>query len=435
MKEPKNANYAGVVVEVKNLITIENADRLAHVNFFGNIVIVSKDTEIGSRGIFFPLETALSKEFLSNNNLYRKGDLNKDKEKKGFFEENGRIKAVKLRGAKSMGFFIPLESLSYTGFDVSSFELGDTFDELKGHEICKKYVNKVKRTEGSGNNKNQKKKEKVSMLVSGQFNFHYDTSQLGRNIHMINPDDTISITKKLHRTSLVSSKVLCKKKLSFWNAIGKALGFDVKDTEYKNVYSSRRVVKNDDMKPTKNHFYTQDIWGLANDQLKDLLSDGMSVYAEIVGYLPDGGYIQKGYDYGCAINTFDVYVYRITYTNSSNQVYEFTAKQVQSWCKANGVKAVPELFYGKASGFDTPYDEEHQELEEWRDCLLKDLSDFYLEQDCSICDNNVPDEGIVLKVENKLDVPAYKLKSFKFYQHESKQLDSGEENIEDSDQE
>ena len=26
----------------------------------------------------------------------------------------------------------------------------------------------------------------------------------------------------------------------------------------------------------------------------------MTVYYEIVGFLPNGGYIQKGYDYGCA---------------------------------------------------------------------------------------------------------------------------------------
>lgn len=36
----------------------------------------------------FPLETQLSHEFVSQNNLYRNAELNKDQSQKGYFEEN-----------------------------------------------------------------------------------------------------------------------------------------------------------------------------------------------------------------------------------------------------------------------------------------------------------------------------------------------------------
>jgi hypothetical protein len=62
-------------------------------------------------GIYFPVECKLSDEFLKNNNLYRHNEKNINIEKKGYFEDNGRIKAAKFRGHISNGFFIELESL------------------------------------------------------------------------------------------------------------------------------------------------------------------------------------------------------------------------------------------------------------------------------------------------------------------------------------
>jgi hypothetical protein len=416
---PKNSNYAGTVVKIKALLLIENADRLVHANIFGNLVIVGKDTPVGSRGIFFPLETALSSEFLHHNSLYRDKTLNKDVNSAGFFEENGRIRAVKLRGAKSMGLFIPLSSLLWTGGDFEFLELGDTFDTFNGKEICHKYLVKITNTPSSGGKGKQVKRPKVSMLVDRQFAFHYDTPQLGKNIHRIKSDDIFSITYKMHGTSLVSSKVLCNRKLSPVEAILKFLKVKIHDTEYRNIYSSRTVVKNDDMNTAGDGFYGVDIWGLANATLKDVLTDGMSIYAEVVGYLPEGSMIQQGYDYGQQPGTFGVYVYRITYTNQSGIVYEFSAKQVQEWCKANGIKAVPELYYGKVLG-ETPAD------------LMDILTAKYLEKPCTMCKNKVPAEGIVVKIDNALDVPAFKLKSFAFFEHVTKQLDKGIVSVEDS---
>ena len=84
----------------------------------------------------------------------------------------------------------------------------------------------------------------------------------------------------------------------------------------------------------------------------------MTIYYEIIGYLPSGGYIQKDYDYGYVppksehdyrynVNN-GIRVYRITQTNSSGHVFEFSARQVQEWCKLNDIRPVIQYYYGYA---------------------------------------------------------------------------------------
>lgn len=48
-----------------------------------------------------------------------------------------------------------------------------------------------------------------------------------------------------------------------------------------------------------------------------------------------------------------------------------------------------------------------------------------------MCVNDVPEKGVVIRIEDNLEFEAYKQKSYKFYEYESKQLDSGEINIEE----
>ncbi len=46
-------------------------------------------------------------------------------------------------------------------------------------------------------------------------------------------------------------------------------------------------------------YYNYDIWSIANEVIKPFVHPGMTIYAEIVGFMPDGSYIQKDYDYKC----------------------------------------------------------------------------------------------------------------------------------------
>lgn len=70
---------------------------------------------------------------MANNNLYRKHEHgNKFPDKApGYFDETGRIRALKLRGVKSEGIFLPLSSLDYIGVDLSNIVPGSQdFDTI-----------------------------------------------------------------------------------------------------------------------------------------------------------------------------------------------------------------------------------------------------------------------------------------------------------------
>ena len=426
MKLPKNENYAATIVKITTLVPLENCSNVQAAIIMGNQVVVGKDVQINDIGLYFPVECSLSKEYLTANNLYRKPELNKNPLNKGYFEENGRVRCVKFRGNKSEGLFMSKESLNDFLKVGDDLNIGDCFDELNGVEICKKYVVKTTQSQG-GNKSKQIKQPKETKLIENQFRFHEDTSMLYKNLNKINPNDLISISYKIHGTSSISSKVLCKKQLSWIEKILKKLGVNIVDKQYDYLWSSRKVIKNPDLNPNAQNFYDADIWGIAHNELKEFLQDGMTFYYEIAGFMPSGASIQKDYDYGCEPNQHQNYIYRITYTNPAGKVFELSFKQVQDFCRLNGLKAVPQLYYGRA--FDLyPYGE--GDGVNWSEGFLVEIKKSYNEKDCYICHNKVPEEGAVIRIE-KNDFEAYKCKSVRFYERETALLDKGESNIED----
>ena len=442
INKPKNQNYAAVVVEIKTLIPLEKCDNVQGAIIMGNQVIVSKSVKIGDVGLYFPLECALSKEYLSNNNLYRvhknKPNLNVDTTAKGgYFEENGRIRCARFLGHKSEGLFMPLESLQC--FGVLELEINTCFDEINGFPICSKYIVKQNRTPGQpGSRKSKTKIKYESKLIENQFRFHDDTAMLYRNLHRITPESLIHISYKMHGTSGISSYILCKKKLNWIEKLLSKLNVNIKTEEYDYIYSSRKVIKNEELNPNAQHFYNEDIWGIAHNEIKDFLQKGMTFYYEIVGFLPNGGAIQKDYDYGCSckiipgntpiktVGEHAIYIYRITSTNVDGKVIEFSAKQVQDFCKKNALNAVPELYYGYAKEFS----DERMTKENWEIKFLDTIKQKYNEKDCFMCSTPQPEEGVVIRIEGN-DFEAYKAKSERFYARETAQLDKGESNIED----
>src|SRR6056297_2086764 len=128
LKKPVNENYSATVVKIKNIIPLDNCDNVVHANIMGNLVIASKDTKIGDIGIYFPVETQLSDIYCKMNNLYRHSDLNLDKDKKGYIEDNRRIKAVKFRGHESQGLFMPISSVNPFLAEGDILKEGNEFD-------------------------------------------------------------------------------------------------------------------------------------------------------------------------------------------------------------------------------------------------------------------------------------------------------------------
>lgn len=439
ISEKSNKNYLAKIVQVKNLRKHSNADRLAIFTVDGNNVITGLSTQEGDIGIYFPLECAISSEFLSKTNEFKDNNLNSDVTKKGFFEYHGRVKALRLRGEKSEGYYVPIKALQeafpeYTDGQIANAidQVGTEFNYIGSHELVTKYIPRGARTPGEpGSKKDRTKAKPTTLLIEGQFRFHEDTPQLGKNMHKISPDDIITITNKLHGTSFVSSNILCKRKLSVVERIAKWFGAKVQEEEYKNIYSSRKVVKNDPAKFQNRHYYSYDLWGDINEEVKDLLPKGVTIYGECVGFTKDGGYIQKGYDYGCSQSPYNdvdhnnkIFIYRATYTNVDGKVFEYTWQQVKNFCEKYGLNHVPELYHGKAKNLFPISEEFH-----FQENFFERLKENYLEKDCDMCTNKVPAEGITVRVDNgEWDI--YKLKSFRFLEKESKDLDKGEVDIE-----
>lgn len=424
------SNYKAVIVTIDNVREHTNADRLNCTNIFFNNIIIAKTTKIGDIGVYFPLECQLSQEFCDANDLIRRDEIVDGVKKKagGMFDANRRVRAQGFRGEKSMGFWIEAVALKkwaeHAGFELPELKPGDEFDSLHGHEICRKYVNEKARNASLAKKKGKVKR--VSRIIENQFRLADDTAQLKRNIHKISPDDLITISFKMHGTNANYANVLCKRPLKLYEKVLKFLGVKINDVHYDLIISSRRVIKNKYADEAKGSFYDEDIWMRAAEKIRPALKPGISAHCEIVGQLSNGKWIQKGYDYGTNPGEFEVYVYRMFYTSVHGDVYEFTTPKMVKYCQEMGLKTVPIFYYGYARDLYPELDTE----DHWHEDFLAKLIKDYTEKDCYMSKNVVPEEGICV-IKNCNNFEALKLKSFRFLERETKELDSGEVNIED----
>lgn len=197
-------NYKCFVAKIDKTIPIEKADNIHIALVMGEQVIVSKNWTEGKEGLFFTSDTQLSPEFLSYNNLYRNKEKNKDKEKSGFFEDNGRVRCQPFLGVKSEGFFCEKEALVWCGENqYMDLNVGDQFNELNGFPVCKKYLNE--KTLKKLNSNNNKKKTKI--VETPMFHKHVDTAQFKHLVDKIEKGDILSFHSKRHGCFHHASKV------------------------------------------------------------------------------------------------------------------------------------------------------------------------------------------------------------------------------------
>lgn len=421
-----NSNYLAKVVALKNLQKHSNADKLQTVVIDFQTVITGMEAKEGDLYIYFPVECKINVDFLSFTNSFRDKVLNKDQEKVGFFDENGRVKAMKLRGEKSCGYIVPIKIIEEFTKTVISECINQEFDTINGIKILEKFIVTER---NSGRDNKQGKQPKISRLIEGQVHLHVDTENLRKCSHKIKPHDLISVTYKTHGTSFWVSNVLVKKKLTWLEKLLKKFGVNIVDTEYDLVYGSRKVVKNqslDDPK-AKDHFFGYDLWEDIKNEVGEFIPKGISVYGEYLGFDKNGKYIQGDYDYGCSQGKGKTEIYRITQTSPNGLVTEFSYRQIEEFCSKVGLTPAYIFYTGRAVDM---YDLDVNE--HWNENFVKCLERDYNEKKCFMCKNSVPEEGIVIRKESLFNCESYKLKSFAFLEKESKDLDKGEVNIEDS---
>jgi hypothetical protein len=426
-------NNTAIIAKLGNITKIEGADNIVQASVIVNgipltTVVTGVDTHENTPVVYFDSNMSISQDFIES--IDKQNPYFSSEGFKGlstYLAKGNRVRAIKLRGCYSNGLAIELSKLETlcSKEEFSKLVEGCEFTEINGKEVCKKWLPVSQNVHVKGN-KERKGNKKVSRIIPELFKFHVDTEQLIKHMHEISSDDVISISRKIHGTSAICSHTKVLKKLSFFDKVLQLMHVPVTTTEFDYLFASRSVIKNDAL---TTGFYKVDIWSKAGEEnFKGKLHKGETIYYEIVGYLPNtGSFIQKPYDYGCKIGEYKIAVYRITQTNEDGIVFEHSWASMKDRCKELNVPMVQEFYFGRAKDLYPDLSiEEH-----WHQNFIANLRRDFLEKDCT--DNltkKVPDEGIVLRVEAK-NIQVFKLKSEKFFAHESKAKDDETVDIEE----
>lgn len=413
-------NYTCQVIKLPPKQKVEGLDNLVKVTVFGNDCLIAKDSPEDVLYLFFPSECKISTQFLTANNLYRHNDYNLDKSKKGFFEDNGRVKAIKFRGVISSGFIIPLQdSLKFKLKDISAREIdslkpGDEFNEIDGVEICRKYIKKFEKKSGMSNPKTRVIDEIVDSKFAPE---HPDTSHLLKNTHKLNPEDIIAVTVKVHGTSARYYNTKVKRRLSWLEkTLKKLFKIAIVDEEFQYVTASRRVIKSVGFEelPNKNHYFTSgDLWSeVGKEFFEGKLLEGESVYCEIIGKTYTGEAIQHGYTYG--LERPKVYIYRIAMINNQGIEIDLPYLQMKERALQLQVDTCPELFYGTLNQFTSGSIRDSRDISN----SLEHIFNQYLEKPSILDYNTKFEEGFCLRVDKYPKPDIYKIKSKGFLLHE-----------------
>ena len=482
INENGHENYRATFAKIDAVYPIEGADRLVRVVVCGRSVVVSKDLPLDSIYVYVPVETSLSHKYLSVNNLYRVTDymLNANRSEVeaalaggkylgelghmgGYFETNGRVKIVKFRGCCSNGYLVDIPSLQ-KAYPILDQYMPDEFDELEGVRFdvigddvfCEKYiVGGKKLVEQKVNDqkhytKRMKNLRRASILIPGQFRYHYDTKQFGDYYKEFRPNDDVSISVKVHGSSGIFANVRCYKRKEECNRIQKMFYWLRKPREYRLLYASRTKIRNEntyDVVHEDHLFYGSDIWGPVRDLLAPYIREGMIVYGEICGYIEGTTkMIQKRHDYGCEPGQWKFMPYRIVNVNKKGKRTEWNLSDVVRWTDwvindmllkdkpddARKLMSCIILYDGRLGDLYPDLDEKD---EQWSLNLLermkKDKELLGMEIKEPLCKMGAPREGVVIRKNDDPDPQAWKLKSDAHYILERMNHDNGDEDIEE----
>lgn len=253
----------------------------------------------------------------------------------------------------------------------------------------------------------------------------------------------------IHNTSHRVGNVLVDKELSFFEKLAKFFKVEVRESYWKYLSGTRRVVLEES---TGEGFHDPTIRDKAFKFFDSNLRKGETVYLEIVGYESTGASImspgsteklddksfvkQYGktmyYSYGCEPKQSDFYVYRMTMTNEDGHSMDYSWDDVVRRCNEIGVKHVPlirkltldELYQIDLKQGGTGDDRNLKEM-------LAELVDAYVKGP-SLVDSRHIREGVCVRIESGLVNKTYKAKSFEFKIMEGHAKDSGAVDMEEA---
>ena len=445
--------YTGFVVKIDNLQKHSNADRLQITKIFGDSIIVDLNVKIGDIGIYFPIGGQLSAEFCDANHLCRKNS--QGFADTGYLDGDKRnIKAIRLRGEKSEGLYLPISCVDYLGVSFTEKDIGTTISTLNGIEICKKYIPRGSHRRGGNGSFVRPLISKAE--IAPLFAEHVDTEQLAYNLNAFKLGDLIDITCKMHGTSqrtgylpvLVSYKgrgldnyfirkyMKDPSKASKWlkKKMKKILECAKPIYEWKYISGTRRTVLDD----WDGGFYGSNAFRKQHaDFFEGKLHKGETVYYEVVGFTDTGAPIMPSasnkalgedfirqygdtttFSYGCDPDGKDgrpqsaAYVYRMTMTNEDGDVVEYTPDYMRYRCEQMGAKTVPKIGH-----FILAQDDQDEFARDFKEKIVQDVIKGVAEEFCDgpdLIDPTHIREGIVVRIVNRPKFTAFKHKNFSF---------------------
>lgn len=414
------------------LVPIEGAKTL-QLGYFGGLpyaVSISYSSD-ALYAIFLP-DGQLSQEYYEAN-----------KKELGFFGKNLKVRSIKLMQGKimSVGYVAPIESLAYTGYDLSKLKEGDSFNELNGVPVCRKYINP--NTLKAQSAKTLSKKAKLQLIGLPE---HPDTEQFYRWANTLEVGDLITITLKLDGTSCRVANVYEEVKQKWYH---KLFGWFVPIAKYvnKTYTGTRRVIIQE---TTGAGFYgSHEMYLEIGRKLDGLLFPGEAVYGEIVGWQDENKPLfNRGgmkFIYKTKPGQRDFYVYNIKLTLPNGITIDLPWNMIKARCQQLGLKHVPEFKQEWSINYNKTFEDIDIKTEF---CEAVELKTYPLVYDgdldtfsglvYSLVDGPDPidpshiREGVVLRVEKKNGTTQFfKAKSSQFYSLEDKSKEAGAIDVEE----
>jgi hypothetical protein len=398
--------YFGLVTKIQNVRKDPNSDRLYLADCFSEGVIVGPDMKTGDLVLYLPTDGEIERWFGNEFCLFRKNE--DGSVQGGYLENNGHVRAIKLRGNQSSGIVIALDRV-YEKFGDQHWSDGDKVTTINDKEFCRKYIPKRK-SNSTYRVKTSYKGRKAEGITYPEFSMHTDTEQLAYNFDKFREGDELNMTLKMHGTSQRSMNTYAELPNGFFRRL-----FHMKKrTKQAYVLGTRRCVVTENSQG----YYGNDQFRMPHHEaLKPHLEPGMEVFYEVVGYygpneentimpigdntkVNDKAFVKQFgkrsiFSYGCESGQSKMYIYRIT---SENGEREWTPDEITAWCDRHGFNRVPVI---ENFTFTTVED-----LQERINKYFEDLAD-------PIGRTHVK-EGVVIRIVNRRTFTAFKSKTYEF---------------------
>ena len=394
--------------KIEEIRPISGRDRIQEALVQGCWTMVSKESKVGGIGVFFEVDGIIDESFLFENSLYADKEKNKDKNLKGYFPNNGRIRALKFSFGMSNGMFMGLDSLKYLNVDLSKFKENQDISTFKLRD-GKDFILVVKYEPQETSVQSEFSEKKTSFFPE-----HLDTEHFFRNRPHLPVGSRVIITNKMHGTSARYGNLPKWNIKGIWGKVLRYFPF-----YWKRYVGTRRVqLKRGELG-----------WHGSNEFRYEILNEmdipkGYAIYGEIVGYangkpimsLHDGSQMGKDfekkfgkditYNYGCKAGEFKFYVYRVTRLNEENIPFDLPYAEMVQFCKSHGLKTPMLLKEFVVTDAREIQDFVKQEIEKYEDPQFPEI----------------PREGVVVRVENDGELSLYKEKTFAFKVHFRKDI-------------